>query len=59
MAHRKHLTKEAHVAPETHPKKAAAEQIKKIEKNAPKENAKKEIKSNYGNSHIKGEHGEY
>jgi len=59
MSHRKHLTNDAHVAPEVHPKKAAHEQTKKIEKITPKEHAKKDIKSNYGNSHIKDEHGEY
>lgn len=59
MSHRKHLTNEAHVAPEVHPKKAAHEQTKKTEKIAPKENTKNHNKSNYGNSHVKDEHGEY
>jgi hypothetical protein len=60
MAHRKHLTQESHVAPE-HTKKASHEQIikKTDNKQAQREDAQKINKSNYGNSHIKDEHGEY
>lgn len=61
MAHRKHLSNESHVAPE-HTKKASHEQnIKRNEynKEAQKDVSNKTNKSNYGNSHIKDEHGEY
>ena len=60
MAHRKHLTQESHVSPEERTKKAAPENIKKIDnKQVQRDQAQKTNKSDYGNSHIKDEHGEY
>lgn len=63
MAHRKHLLPDAHVEPEknknTHGKKAHSEQTPKAGNFKREEKPQNKNGIEYGNNHIKDEHGEY